>query len=65
VKFENQTNGGSGSVHEVYISNFMKSQKQTSRSPENKLQEVYFWDPNKNNYNKTEDSDIKSYVSGK
>ena len=34
---------------EVYKTNFKKSQKQTSRSPENKLQEVYISNPNYNN----------------
>ena len=41
VKFTNQTSVEEEEIEEVYISNFKKSQKQTSRSPENKLQEVY------------------------
>ena len=41
VKFINQTSVEEEETEEVYISNFKKSQKQTSRSPENKLQEVY------------------------
>ena len=41
VKFTNQTSVEEEETEEVYISNFKKSQKQTSRSPENKLQEVY------------------------
>ena len=40
VKFTNQTFVEKEETEEVYISNFKKSQKQTSRSPENKLQEV-------------------------
>lgn len=46
--------GKSGS--EVYISNFKKSQNQTSGSPESKLLEVPNGDPNKNNINNTESS---------
>ena len=38
----------------------MKSQKQTSRSPKNKLQEVYISNPNYTNINNTEFSDNKS-----
>lgn len=60
-KFDNQTNDGSGSDKEVYISNFMKFKNQTSRSPKNKLQEVYISNPNNTEYNKTEYSDLKSY----
>ena len=59
-KFDIQTNGGSGSDREVYISNFKKFKNETSRSPENKLQEVYFSNPNNTNKNKTEYSDLKS-----
>ena len=40
VKFINQTSVEEEETEEVYISNFKKSQKQTSRSPKNKLQEV-------------------------
>ena len=40
VKFINQTSVEEEETEEVYISNFKKSEKQTSRSPENKLQEV-------------------------
>lgn len=60
-KFDIQTNGGSGPDTEVYKTNSKKFTKQTPRSPHNKLQEVCFWDPNKNKYNKTEYSDPKSY----
>ena len=38
---------------EVYNLNFKKSQNQTSRSPENKLLEVYKEDSNNNKYNNT------------
>ena len=40
VKFTNQTSVEEEKIEEVYISNFKKSQKQTSRSPENKLQGI-------------------------
>ena len=46
VKFINQTSVEEEETEEVYISNFKKSQKQTSRSPENKLQEVYISNSN-------------------
>lgn len=45
---------------EVYNLNFMKSQNQTSRSPENKLQEVYISNPNNTNLSDTEMNDNKS-----
>ena len=38
----------------------MKSQNQTSRSPENKLQEVYISNPNYTNLSDTEMNDNKS-----
>ena len=38
----------------------MKSQNQTSRSPENKLQEVYISNPNNTNLSDTEMNDNKS-----
>ena len=60
-KFDNQTNDDSGPDTEVYISNFMKFKNQTSRSPKNKLQEVYISNPNNTEYNKTEYSNLKSY----
>lgn len=53
-KFKNQTIEENVDDTEVYKTNFMKSQKQTSRSPENKLQEVC---NSNSNYNNT--SDIK------
>ena len=64
-KFENQTNEGDKTGTEVYISNFKKFINQTSRSPKNKLQEVYFSNPNntyKNNnkYNNTKSNLILS-----
>ena len=40
-KFKKQTSEENEESTEVYNSNFMNSQNQTSRSPENKLQEVY------------------------
>ena len=40
-KFKKQTSLENEESTEVYNSNFMKFQNQTSRSPENKLQEVY------------------------
>lgn len=53
-KFKKQTSLENEEPTEVYNSNFMKSQNQTSRSPENKLQEVYISNPNYTNisYNK-------------
>ena len=53
VKFTNQTSVEEEETEEVYISNFKKSQKQTSRSPENKLQEVYISNSNNTNINNT------------
>lgn len=53
-KFTKQTNADNLEEKEVYKVNSMKSQKQTSRSPENKLQEVC---NSNSNYNNT--SDIK------
>lgn len=53
VKFTNQTSVEEEEIEEVYISNFKKSQKQTSRSPENKLQEVYISNSNNTNINNT------------
>ena len=46
-KFKKQTSLENEEPTEVYNSNFMKSQNQTSRSPENKLQEVYISNPKK------------------
>ena len=58
-KFTIQTYEGEESDQEVYKTNFKKSQKQTSRSPENKLQEVYISNPNYTNisYNKQSDNE--------
>lgn len=61
-KFDNQTCGGNAPDTEVYFSNFKKFKNQTSRSPKNKLLEVYFSNPNYNNYNKTEYNNLKSYL---
>ena len=52
-KFKKQTSEENEESTEVYISNFMKSQNQTSRSPENKLQEVYISNPNYTNFSDT------------
>ena len=60
VKFINQTSVEEEETEEVYISNFKKSQKQTSRSPENKLQEVYISNPNNTNLSDTEMNENKS-----
>mgnify|MGYP000234755721 FL=1 len=60
VKFTNQTSVEEEEIEEVYISNFKKSQKQTSRSPENKLQEVYISNSNNTNINNTNLSENKS-----
>lgn len=59
-KFKNQITEENGDDTEVYKTNFMKSQKQTSRSPENKLQEVYISNSNYTNINNTEFSDNES-----
>ena len=58
-KFINQTNEEDDVSQEVYNVNFKKSQKQTSRSPENKLLEVYISNPNYTNisYNKQSDNE--------
>ena len=59
-KFKKQTSEENEESTEVYNSNFMKSQNQTSRSPENKLQEVYISNPNNTNLSDTEMNDNKS-----
>ena len=59
-KFKKQTSVENEESTEVYNSNFMKSQNQTSRSPENKLQEVYISNPNNTNLSDTEMNDNKS-----
>ena len=60
-KFTIQTYEGEESDQEVYKTNFKKSQKQTSRSPENKLQEVYISNSNYNNSSYNKNSDNESY----
>lgn len=60
-KFTNQTDEEKETDTEVYKTNFKKSQKQTSRSPENKLQEVYISNPNYNNSSYNKYSDTESY----
>ena len=59
-KFKKQTSGENEESTEVYNSNFIKSQNQTSRNPENKLQEVYISNPNNTNLSDTEMNDNKS-----
>ena len=59
-KFKKQTSVENEESTEVYNSNFMKSQNQTSRSLENKLQEVYISNPNNTNLSDTEMNDNKS-----
>lgn len=65
-KFENQTHGESETPTEVCEPNFKKSQNQTSRSPQNKLQEVYISNPNynKSSYNKQSENKSDPIVSG-
>lgn len=60
-KFKKQTSLENEEPTEVYNSNFMKSQNQTSRSPENKLQEVYISNPNYNNSSYNNISNNESY----
>ena len=59
-KFTIQTYEGEESDQEVYKTNFKKSQKQTSRSPENKLQEVCNSNSNYNNTSNIKESKNKS-----
>ena len=59
-KFTKQTTETDASDREVYKTKFMKSQKQTSRSSENKLQEVYISNPNYTNINYTEFKNTES-----
>mgnify|MGYP001317481403 CR=1 FL=1 len=59
-KFKKQTSVENEEPAEVYNANFMKSQNQTSRSLENKLQEVYISNPNNTNLSDTEMNDNKS-----
>lgn len=61
-KFENQTTGAESADTEVYNLNFKKFKKQTSRSPKNKLQEVYFSNPNNTYKSNTEYSYNKSHL---
>ena len=59
-KFTKQTNVDTLEDAEVYKTNSMKSQKQTSRSPENKLQEVCNLNSNYNNTSDIKESKNKS-----
>ena len=58
--FTKQTNEEKAEDTDVYKTNFMKSQKQTSRSPENKPQEVYNSNSNYNNIKNNNVSENKS-----
>ena len=60
VEFTKQTSGEEMQSTEVSNVNFKKSQKQTSRSPENKLLEVYISNPNNTNLSDTEMNENKS-----
>ncbi len=59
-KFDKQTTEENVADTEVYKTNYMKSQKQTSRSPENKLQEIYISNPNYTDINYTEFNNTES-----
>ena len=59
-KFTNETPAENMGDLEVYISNFKKFQKQTSRSPESKLQEVCKRDSNNTKDNNNYINDINS-----
>ena len=59
-KFIKQTYEGNDQAQDVYKTNFKKSQKQTSGSPENKLQEVYKTNSNYNNLSDHKKSDNES-----
>ena len=52
-KFTNQTSEQNEGDSEVYISNFKKFKKQTSKSPKSKLLEVPYQDSKNNKYNNT------------
>ena len=59
-KFAKQTIEVKETDEEVYKTNFMKFPKQTSGSPENKLQEVYISNPNYTDINYTELNNTES-----
>ena len=63
-KFINQTNEEKGTDTEVPKTNFKKSQKQTSRSPENKLQEVCKTNSIYNNLSYNKENDTESDLIG-
>ena len=63
-KFTIQTYEGEESDQEVYKTNFKKSQKQTSRSPENKLQEVCKTNSIYNNLSYNKENDTESVLIG-
>ena len=64
-KFTIQTYEGEESDQEVYKTNFKKSQKQTSRSPENKLQEVCKTNSIYNNLSYNKENDTESVLKGR
>lgn len=59
-KFTKQTSEENEPSTEVYNSNFKKFTNQTSRSPENKLQEVYISNSNNTKYNNTNINNTES-----
>ncbi|HFN8602475.1 TPA: replication initiator protein A [Staphylococcus aureus] len=56
---ESESNVNSSNDTEVYKTNFQKSSKQTSRSPQNKLLEVYKTNSNDTDYSDTDYSDTE------
>ena len=59
-KFIKQTKGDKDGNMEVYKSNFSRFEKQTSRIPQDKLQEVRISNSNNNKFNDTYRNNIKS-----
>lgn len=59
-KFIKQTKGDKDGNMEVYKSNFSRFEKQTSRIPQDKLQEVRILNSNNNKFNDTYRNNIKS-----
>lgn len=59
-KFMKQTKGDKDGNMEVYKSNFSRFEKQTSRIPQDKLQEVRISNSNNNKFNDTYRNNIKS-----
>ena len=65
VEFTKQTSGEEMQSTEVSNVNFKKSQKQTSRSPENKLQEVCKTNSIYNNLSYNKENDTESVLKGR